>query len=71
MYRNNQHLGIAHATTTAKDQIQQVEKIIPEVKDEWEEAKARFAKIKATIEEHQSRIALMKEKIAVSRYHFF
>jgi hypothetical protein len=44
--------------------------MIPETKEAWDEAKARLAKTVATVEEQRSRIALIKEKVAVARLFF-
>lgn len=61
------NVGLALSSETANDQIQQVLKVIPESKEAWESAKIRLTNTTSLVEECKSRLALLKEKIAVAR----
>lgn len=61
------NVGLALSSETANDQIQQVLKAIPESKEAWESAKIHLTNTSSLVEECKSRLALLKEKIAVAR----
>uniref|UniRef100_A0A915EQH0 Laminin G domain-containing protein n=1 Tax=Ditylenchus dipsaci TaxID=166011 RepID=A0A915EQH0_9BILA len=61
------NVDLSQSTESAKDQIKEVEKEIPESKKAWEEVKLRLDNTSSLVEECRSKLALLKEKIAVAR----
>ncbi|KAL7074923.1 hypothetical protein ACQ4LE_005689, partial [Meloidogyne hapla] len=54
-------------TATARDQIQQVIKAMPELKEEWEDSQKRIDQTIANVKETRSKLALLKEKVLLAR----
>nr|CAD2195397.1 unnamed protein product [Meloidogyne enterolobii] len=54
-------------TATARNQIQQVIKSMPELKEEWEDSQKRIEQTIANVKETRSKLALLKEKVILAR----
>ena len=59
--------AMAAEAGTARDQIQQVDKAIPDLQSEWEEARQRLDQTVANVKQSRSQLAQLKERVALAR----